>query len=75
MKHITKLKLAAVHQLCNAEDKSTEYMLQLMQDTCDVDLDCCISYMSLSEKQHSELFNEVSMIVEVLIRLDEGGNK
>lgn len=75
MKHITKLKLAAVHQLCDTEDKSTEYMLQLMQDTCDVDLDCCISYMNLPETEHSELFKEVLMITEVLIRLDEGGNK
>ena len=74
MKYITKLKLAAVHQLCDAEDKSTEYMLQFMQDTCDVDLDCCISYMNLSENEHSELFNEVLMINEVFIRLDEGGN-
>lgn len=72
MKYITKLKLAAVHQLCNSEYKSTEYMLQLMQDTCDVDLDCCISYMKLSEKEHSELFNEVLMINEVFIILDEG---
>ena len=75
MKYITKLKLAAVHQLCDAEDKSTEYMLQIMQDTCDVDLNCCISYMNLSENEHSELFKEVLMITEVLIRLDKGGNK
>jgi hypothetical protein len=74
MKYITKLKLAAVHQLCDAEDKSTEYMLQFMQDTCDVDLDCCISYMNLSENEHSELFKEVLMINEVFIKLNEGGN-
>jgi hypothetical protein len=75
MRYITKLKLAAVHQLCDVEDKSTEYMLQFMQDTCDVDLDCCISYMNLSENEHSELFNEVLMINEVFIKLNEGGNK
>ena len=74
MKYITKLKLAAVHQLCDAEDKSTEYMLHIMQDTCDVDLNCCISYMNLSENEHSELFKEVLMITEVFIRLDKGGN-
>jgi len=75
MKYITKLKLAAVHQLCDAEDKSTEYMLELMQDTCDVDLDCCISYMNLSENEHNELFNEVLMINEVFIKLNKRGNK
>ena len=75
MKYITKLKLAAVHQLCDAEDKSTEYMLNIMQDTCDVDLNCCISYMNLSENEHSELFKEVLMITEVFIRLDKGDNK
>jgi hypothetical protein len=75
MKYITKLKLAAVHQLCDDKDKSTEYMLELMQDTCDVDLDCCISYMNLSENEHNELFNEVLMINEVFIKLNEGGNQ
>jgi hypothetical protein len=71
MKYITKLKLAAVHQLCDAEDKSTEYTLQLMQDTCDVDLDCCLSYLKLSEEEKHRLFEEVIMINEVLIRLGE----
>jgi hypothetical protein len=69
MKYITKLKLAAVHLLCDAEDKSTEYTLQLMQDTCDVDLDCCLSYLKLSEEERHRLFEEVLMINEVLIRL------
>jgi hypothetical protein len=74
MKYITKLKLAAVHQLCDAEDKSTEYMLQLMQDTCDVDLDCCLSYMDLPNNEQLTLFKEVLMMNEVFIRLN-GGNK
>lgn len=39
MKHITKLKLAAVHQYCDIEDKSTEFMYQFMQDTVKVNLD------------------------------------
>lgn len=75
MKYITKLKLAAVHQLCDAEDRSTEYMLQLMQDTCDVDLDCCLWYMDLPDNEHSRLFEEVLILTEVMIRLEEGGNK
>lgn len=51
MKYITKLKLAAVHQLCDVEDRSTEYMLQLMQDSCKVDLECCLKYMEIQDKQ------------------------
>jgi hypothetical protein len=73
MEYITKLKLAAVHQLCDAEDKSTEYMLQLMQDTCDVDLDCCLLYMDLPNNEQLILFKEVLVMNEVFIRLNEGG--
>ena len=71
MKHITKLKLASVQQLCDAQDKSTEYMLQLMQDACKVNLDACISYMSLGSKVHEELYKEVNSLTEVMIFLDE----
>jgi hypothetical protein len=71
MKYITKLKLAAVHQLCDAEDKSTEYMLQLMQDTCNVDLDCCLLYVKLLEEEKNRLFKEVNMINELLIILGD----
>ena len=66
MKHIKKLKLAAVHQLCNAEGKSTGYMLQLMQDACNVKLDACIQFIQLPTKTHQELFNEVNELLEVL---------
>jgi hypothetical protein len=71
MKYITKLKLAAVHQLCDAEDKSTEYMLQLMQDICNVDLDCCLLYVKLPEEEKNRLFKEVNMINELLIILGD----
>ena len=71
MKYITQLKLAAVHQLCDVEDKSTEYMLQLMQDSCGVGLDCCISYLELEEKIHDKLFKEVNNLTELLIKLGE----
>ena len=68
MQYITKLKLAAVHQLCDAEDKSTEYMLQLMQDTCKVDLDTCISYFNLTD-EHSKLFKDLNGLTDVMIAL------
>lgn len=71
MKYITKLKLAAIHQLCDVEDKSTEYMLQFMQDTCKVDLDCVLAYMQLSDEEHKRLFNEVNNFTELFIILDE----
>lgn len=68
MKHITKLKLAAIHQLCDAEDKSTEYMLQLMQDSCKVDLECCLKYFGITNKE--ELFKEVNEFTELMIKLN-----
>jgi len=67
MKHITKLKLAAVHQLCDAEDRSTEYMLQLMQDRCNVDLECCLKYMEIPNKQ--KLFQEINELTELMIKI------
>lgn len=71
MKYITQLKLAAVHQLCDAEDKSTEYMLQLMQDSCGVDLDCCVNYLKLETETHIKLFRELNELTELMIKLVE----
>lgn len=68
MKHITKLKLAAVHQICDLEDKSTEYMLQLMQDSCKVDLDTCIFYMQLTD-EHEVLFKELNSLLKIITKL------
>ena len=71
MKYITQLKLAAVHQLCDAEDKSTEYMLQLMQDSCGVDLDYCVNYLKLETETHIKLFRELNELTELMIKLVE----
>jgi hypothetical protein len=60
MKYITKLKLAAVHLVCDVEDKSTEYMIQFMQDVCKVNLDCVMNYLQLSEEEHTKLKDEVA---------------
>ncbi len=38
MKKETKLKMAAAHQHCEVMDKSTEYTMQFIQDTCNVSL-------------------------------------
>jgi hypothetical protein len=69
MKHITKLKLAAVHQICDVVDKSTEFMIQYMQDTCKVDYDTVINYLSLSDDEHSKLFKELNSLNELIINI------
>jgi hypothetical protein len=68
MKYITKLKLAAIHQLCDAQELSTEFMYKIMMDFCKVDIDCVNTYMMLTN--HVELFEEVNGFVSLLIRLD-----
>jgi hypothetical protein len=72
MQHITKLKLAAVHQICNIEDKSDEYMYQFMQDTCKVDLDTVINYMT--KENHMKLFMEVNELLELTLKIEESLN-
>ena len=59
MQYITKLKLAAVHQICDAEDKSTEFMIQYMQDVCKVQHDTVMNYLLLDETEHAKLFKDV----------------
>lgn len=60
MQHITKLKLAATHQLCDALEKSSEFTIQFMQDMCEVDLDTVLKY--LEEENHEELFKEINSL-------------
>ena len=67
MLYITKLKLAAVHKMCDVEDKSTEYMYQLMQDVCNVDLDTVNSYMI--NEDHNKLFIQLEELINVMITL------
>lgn len=64
MKHITKLKLAAVHQYCDIEDKSTEFMYQFMQDTVKVNLDTVNAYLFLGEEEHTKLRNELNEFLD-----------
>jgi hypothetical protein len=71
MHHITKLKLAAVHQICDVQDKSTEFMIQYMQDTCKVDHDTVIKYLTLSDKEHTRLFNELNGLLKLIIEIDK----
>lgn len=64
MQYITKLKLATSHQWCDMEDKSTEFMIQFLQDSCNVDLDTVLSYMNLGQKEHNKLRNELNGFLE-----------
>jgi hypothetical protein len=45
MKLITRQKLLTAWQYCDDQDKSTEFMLQYMQDVAGVDLDCVIAFL------------------------------
>ena len=71
MQHITKLKLAAIHQLCDIEDISTERMYAYMQNMAKVDIDTINSYMVLGEAQHEILFKEVQSLTEVIINIEK----
>jgi len=64
MKHITKLKLAAVQQYCEIEEKSTEFMIQYMQDTCKVSYDCVIAYLEKEDK--GKLFKEINELINLI---------
>ena len=68
MQYITKLKLAAVQQLCDTEDKSTEYMLQLMQDVCKVSLDTVLNYLEHEDKP--KLYKDLNSLTEVIVQLE-----
>ena len=55
MKPETKQKLIDAKKFCDEEDKSTEFMLQYMQDYAGVDFDCVISFLQKnSEKERAE---------------------
>ena len=45
MKEVTKNILLEAWQYCDDNDKSTEFMLQYMQDVAGVDLDCVINFL------------------------------
>lgn len=49
MKTKTKTVLAEAWKYCDDKDKSTEFMLQFMQDTARVDLDCVMSFLQKDE--------------------------
>ena len=57
MKAETKNKLFWAWAYCDDKDKSTEFMLQFMQDHARVDLDCVVSFMEkTTDEQRSEWY-------------------
>ncbi len=70
MKFITKLKLAAIHQLCDAEDKSTEFMIEYMMDVCEVDHDYVMKYLKLPESEKRSLFRIVNNFLEMFEKIN-----
>ena len=51
MTEITKQKLKIAQEYCDENDKSTEFMLEFMQDYANVDLDCVMNFL---EEQHKK---------------------
>ena len=45
MKTATKELLTEAWQYCDENDKSSEFMLQYMQDAANVNLDCVINFL------------------------------
>lgn len=53
MKKETKQKLIEAWDYCDDEDKSTEFMLQYMQDVAGVDLDCVLNFLENCEDERT----------------------
>ena len=45
MRSVTKTKLKEAMDICDQEDRSTEYMIQYMQDYAKVSHDCVMNYL------------------------------
>lgn len=71
MKYITKLKLAAMQQICDHEERSTEYTIQYLQDMVGVSHDCVINYLMLPPHEHVQLISEVNELVSVMVKFEQ----
>jgi hypothetical protein len=58
MKLETKNKLFEAWAYCDWEDKSTEFMLQYMQDVSGCGLDSVINFMDKQSKNRQQWYNE-----------------
>lgn len=71
MKYVTKIKLAAIHQWCDAQDKSTEFMIASMIAMCKMDHDAVMAYLQLGDKEHERLRKDVNEIVDFFAQFEE----
>jgi len=56
MKIETKNKLLAAWKYCDDNDKSTEFMLEYMQDMANVDLDCVINFIQKTTNEERQAY-------------------
>jgi hypothetical protein len=56
MKAETKNKLLESWQYCDDNDKSTEFMLEYMQDMANVDLDCVINFIQKTTNEERQAY-------------------
>ena len=52
MKKKTKALLDEAKKYCDDNDKSTEFMIEYMQDVANVDLVCVLNYLELLEPEN-----------------------
>lgn len=74
MKQATKDKLKEAKEYCDENDKSTEFMLEYMQDFANVDLDCVMKYLEEENKKiiHSEQYKLLDKAIEFGTDLEAG---
>jgi len=58
MKESTVTKLFAAWDYCNEHDKSTEFMLQYMQDVSGCDLDTVLKFIKEKSKYKNPTLNQ-----------------
>lgn len=61
MKPETMEKLFIAWAYCDEEDKSTEFMMQYMQDVAGVNIDCVVNFLAkTTDKQRHEWYEKHS---------------
>ena len=56
MKAETKRKLLEAWQHCDDNDKSTDFMLEYMQDVANVDLDCVMNFIQKTSDEDRQKY-------------------
>lgn len=67
MKFVTKLRLGLVEAYCVENEKSTEYMIEIMKDIVGVDLDCVLEYL----QNNKNIKKDVENIIDTIIKTSE----